>query len=167
MDVENYRYPRPDDVFVATYPKCGTTWTQYLILSILNKGDPPKTYIDFMLASPFLEMMGAEAAEKMVRPGVLKIHLPFNKTPYTEPAKYIYVARNPVRRRRPSSRWRRIVTWICPEKCTKAKAFIRKGIVGDWRTHFTPEQIANTKAWIEEKTKGTDVMQLWSDIGLP
>ncbi|KAH7941232.1 hypothetical protein HPB49_011264 [Dermacentor silvarum] len=39
--------------------------------------------------------MGAEAAEKMARPGVLKTHLPFNKTPYSKNAKYICVARNP------------------------------------------------------------------------
>ncbi|KAH6926187.1 hypothetical protein HPB50_015799 [Hyalomma asiaticum] len=56
--------PRPDDLFLVTYPKCGTTWTQYLILSILTDGHPPKTVVDFMLASPFMEMMGAEAAER-------------------------------------------------------------------------------------------------------
>ncbi|KAH7972479.1 hypothetical protein HPB52_012473 [Rhipicephalus sanguineus] len=87
--------PRDDDIFLATYPKCGTTWTQYLILSILTDGHPPKTVVDFMLASPFMEMMGAEAAERMARPGLLKTHLPFNLQPYSPRAKYIYVTRNP------------------------------------------------------------------------
>ncbi|XP_049266693.1 sulfotransferase 1C2A [Rhipicephalus sanguineus] len=313
MDAENYRFvdglwahnflledilrsafsykPRPDDVFVATYPKCGTTWTQYLILSILKKGDPPKTSMDFMLASPFLELMGAEAAEKMARPGVLKIHLPFNKAPYSEHAKYICVARNPYdvcvsfyyhtkgftpksvkdvsfaafhemfisgklswgdyfdhllswyeQRDRPNvlfltyeeakkdtARWAlKIADFLgaeygedlhkqpgllhkvlgacslenmrcvfndsmpnviqdllnlppakalksveayrklnLPPEMHESEGFVRKGIVGDWRAHFTPDQITKTKAWIEEKTKGTDVMQLWSDIDLP
>ncbi|KAL1485196.1 hypothetical protein MTO96_032114 [Rhipicephalus appendiculatus] len=87
--------PRPDDVFVVSYPKCGTTWTQYLILSILTDGEPPTNLEDFMLASPYMEMMGAEAAEKMRRPGLLKTHLPFETQPYSKQAKYIYVARNP------------------------------------------------------------------------
>lgn len=313
MDVENYRsidglwlhtflnedivrsaftyQPCPDDVFVATYPKCGTTWTQYLVLSILSKGAPPKRNIDFMLASPFLELMGAEAAEKMARPGVLKTHLPFNKAPYSPNAKYICAARNPYdvcvssyyhtkgftpktvkdvsfgtfhdlfilgkfsygdyfdhllswyeqrehtnvlfvtyeQAKKDTALWAlkiadflgkgygdqlrkepallQKVLDVCslermksvfndsmynimqdllslpPEKALKSlevyrhlnlteevhesESFVRKGIVGDWRTHFTPELIAKTKTWIKEKTEGTDVMEIWSDIELP
>uniref|UniRef100_A0A1E1X6Y4 Putative sulfotransferase n=1 Tax=Amblyomma aureolatum TaxID=187763 RepID=A0A1E1X6Y4_9ACAR len=314
MDLESYRYvdglwmhtvfdednlrsvfsykPRPDDVFIATYPKCGTTWTQYLVLSILRKGDPPKTAVDFSLASPFLELLGAEAAEKMVRPGLLKVHLPFGKTPFSTDAKYICVTRNPYdvcvsfyyhtkgytpkserdvsfarfhelfitgklswgdyfdhlhswyeERSRPNVLFftyeklkKDTISWVLkiadflgseygeelrrdstllrkvldtcsienmksvfnnsmktllkdllslsPEKSLKSvevyrelvtqkgelhetEGFIRKGVVGDWRAHFTLEQIEKTKAWIEKKTKGSDVMRLWSDIDLP
>ncbi|KAL3193999.1 hypothetical protein MRX96_001914 [Rhipicephalus microplus] len=39
--------------------------------------------------------MGVEAAENMPRPGVLKTHLPFDRVPYSDNAKYIYVARYP------------------------------------------------------------------------
>ncbi|KAH8028643.1 hypothetical protein HPB51_017861 [Rhipicephalus microplus] len=87
--------PRDDDLFLVTYPKCGTTWTQYIILSILTDGHPPKTVVDVELASPLMEMMGAEAAERRVRPGLLKTHLPFNLQPYSPQARYIYVTRNP------------------------------------------------------------------------
>ncbi|KAH6945994.1 hypothetical protein HPB50_011003 [Hyalomma asiaticum] len=41
--------------------------------------------------------------------------------------------------------------------------FIRKGEVGDWKCHFTPQQEARMQARIKEKTAGTDVMSLWKD----
>lgn len=284
--------PRPDDVFLVTYPKCGTTWMQYLILSILSKGHPPKIVTDFMLASPYLEMMGSESAERMPRPGLIKTHLPFDKQPYSEQAKYVYVTRNPydvcvsfyyhLKSFTPKkvedvsfakfhelflsgkfsygSYFDHLLSWyehrndpnvlfftyeqmkkdpkfwtvkiadfidkkygdelredetllqevidasslknmqgvfndhiqtvvkdllsLPPDRIIKSMEvyresvgqdeevheetdFIRKGIVGDWRAHFTPQQIEKTKAWIAEKTKGSDVMRLWEGIDLP
>ncbi|KAH6926098.1 hypothetical protein HPB50_014327 [Hyalomma asiaticum] len=45
--------------------------------------------------------------------------------------------------------------------------YIRKGIVGDWKNYFTPEQIERTKAWIETKSNGSDVMSLWKSCDIP
>ncbi|KAK8765214.1 hypothetical protein V5799_032179 [Amblyomma americanum] len=45
--------------------------------------------------------------------------------------------------------------------------FVRKGIVGDWKNHFTPEQVNRMKERIESKTKGSMLMSLWKDIELP
>ncbi|GFR12855.1 sulfotransferase family cytosolic 1B member 1, partial [Trichonephila clavata] len=87
--------PRPDDVFIVTYPKCGTTWTQHTVSLIFSHGEPTMSGTDFFSAAPFLEMTGAEAAEKMPRPGAIKVHLPFHLTPWSEKAKYLYVTRNP------------------------------------------------------------------------
>ena len=33
---------RPGDVFVATYPKAGTTWLQTVVLLLLHQGDASK-----------------------------------------------------------------------------------------------------------------------------
>ncbi|KAM7299090.1 sulfotransferase family cytosolic 1B member 1 [Ixodes scapularis] len=38
---------------------------------------------------------------------------------------------------------------------------IRKGIVGDWKQHFTPENLEKMRATIIQRTKGSDVMDLW------
>lgn len=44
---------------------------------------------------------------------------------------------------------------------------VRKAVVGDWRCHFTGEQIIRMKQRIAERTRGSDLMTLWEDIGLP
>lgn len=93
-EVLDYK-PKQGDVFVVSYPKCGTTWTQHIIYAIFNNGMSPKNMDEFMLRSPFMEMIGVGAVESMPRPGAIKTHLPFSKQPYSPQAKYIYVSRNP------------------------------------------------------------------------
>lgn len=87
--------PRKDDLFIVTYPKCGTTWMQNVVLLILNKGIPLTDFLEFQKATPFLELMGPDSAKHMKRPGAIKTHLPFRLQPYSPEAKYIYVVRNP------------------------------------------------------------------------
>ncbi|KAF8768065.1 Sulfotransferase 1C2 like protein [Argiope bruennichi] len=87
--------PRPDDLFIITYPKCGTTWVQNIVACIFREGKPFGSALEFFTETPFLEMTGAEVAEKMKRPGAIKLHLPFHLTPWSSEAKYIFVARNP------------------------------------------------------------------------
>jgi hypothetical protein len=36
-------------------------------------------------------------------------------------------------------------------------SFIRKGAVGDWMNHFSPEIIRSWSEWIEKETAGTDI----------
>ncbi|GBN37481.1 Sulfotransferase 1 family member D1 [Araneus ventricosus] len=83
--------PKSDDLFLVTYPKCGTTWAQQILSLIFSQGDPENAFGE----GPFLELKGAQAAETMSRPGFIKTHLPFNLAPWSEEAKYIYIARNP------------------------------------------------------------------------
>ncbi|XP_013794136.2 sulfotransferase 1C2-like [Limulus polyphemus] len=87
--------PRDDDIFVVTFPKCGTTWTQHIVHNILNKGETFKSFDDVQKRSPFIEMVGPKIVKNMIRPGAIKTHLPFHMCPYSPNAKYIYVTRNP------------------------------------------------------------------------
>jgi len=46
---------RSDDVWVVSYPKCGTTWTQEMVWMILNDLDMEKGQLPLVIRSPFLE----------------------------------------------------------------------------------------------------------------
>ncbi|KAL1485193.1 hypothetical protein MTO96_032111 [Rhipicephalus appendiculatus] len=285
--------PRPDDIFIVSYPKCGTTWMQHIVYNILNNRPPPRTLLEQSTAMPFLEKQGSECARLMPRPGAIKTHMPFHLHPYSKQAKYIYITRNPydccvsfyyhtkglpdyrfedgtfdeffdmfldgnvafgdyfehvlswyARRRddnvlfvtyedlkRDTAAWTiRIAEFIgkkyayqlrhnnkmlarlvnntgiqAMQECVnevvrkvhehmksisedvkprwmkrvqetvgddiKKKPvtadFVRKGVVGDWRNHFTPDQVIRMKRTIAVKTAGSDVMSLWEGIGLP
>lgn len=88
--------PQPGDVFIVTYPKCGTTWMQSIVYHIYNKGAPLVSIEDFVSRAPFLERMGAEACADLPRPGSsIKTHMLYDQDRVSKQAKYIYVARNP------------------------------------------------------------------------
>lgn len=94
--------PQDGDVFVISYPKCGSTWLHYLTQAVLKIGaglEAPELDVnaggDQWKAMPFFEIAGAEGARAMPRPGAIKTHLPFQKMPYSLGAKYICIVRNP------------------------------------------------------------------------
>jgi hypothetical protein len=91
---------RGDDVWIVTYPKAGTTWTQYIVHLIHNGGkDDGKKITD---AVPWIETgvhHSSVTAEDMIPPRAFKSHMPYDRMPCglpnSTPCKYIYVARNP------------------------------------------------------------------------
>ena len=96
----------PDDVFIAGYPRCGTTWTQQIVKLLRNGGKDDDQRLD--LTIPFMEFIGSPPAklmnydvdlEAVPSPRAFKTNLPYEFVPgglpHTTPAKYVYIARNP------------------------------------------------------------------------
>jgi hypothetical protein len=86
---------RPGDFFIATYPKCGTTWAQHIVYLLAHGGEPLPPSASMSDAIPHLEEAGAAAVSTLPAPRYIKTHLPFEMTPYDPAARYLYVARNP------------------------------------------------------------------------
>jgi aryl sulfotransferase len=89
---------RPNDIFVCTPPKCGTTWTQTIVASLLfPDGDHPEPV---MTLSPWLEAEFYPLDEVMARLAAqthrrfIKSHTPADGIPIFPDAKYIFVARD-------------------------------------------------------------------------
>lgn len=96
--------PSPEDVFVVTQMKCGTTWMQHLVVETLHRGDGDLVGAGTALhaVSPWLEsrktvpldeapLLGSERPSR-----VIKTHLPPGLCPFDADARYIYVTRHPV-----------------------------------------------------------------------
>jgi hypothetical protein len=90
-----------DDVFVVTYPRSGTTWTEQIVHLILNQGEQGEQLL--IDAAPWLETLprrphGMKAFLQTLRGRRLfTCHLPIALMPDFTASKgnYIYVARNP------------------------------------------------------------------------
>jgi hypothetical protein len=90
------RYPaQAGDIFVSTYPKCGTTWVQYIVYLLLHAAEPLPVGTGINDVFPHLEEVGEAAVRALPEPRLIKTHLPFGRTPWHGSALYIYVARNP------------------------------------------------------------------------
>ncbi len=83
------------DTFIATYPKCGTTWTQHIVWMLSHDGEPFPVGKNINLEVPHLEEVGSDFVKSLSEPRFIKTHFTYDLTPYNPNAKYIYVARNP------------------------------------------------------------------------
>ena len=89
------------DVFVVTYPRSGTTWTEQMVHLLVNKGEQGEQRLTD--AVPWLETLPhrpngmIEFLKTMPQRRLFTSHLPFQLMPHLNDttAKIVYVARNP------------------------------------------------------------------------
>lgn len=99
---------KPDDIWVITFPKCGTTWTVEMVWLLANNCNIQKAKeVEQMKRSPFIEYVGLVGTDKshdtvaeyetFKSPRVVKTHLSPDLLPrqlFTVKPKIIYVCRN-------------------------------------------------------------------------
>ncbi len=90
--------PRRNDIFVCTPPKCGTTWTQTIVNSLIfPDGNSPGPVME---VSPWLEAEFTPLDEVIARFDAqthrrsIKSHTPADGIPWFDDAKYIFVGRD-------------------------------------------------------------------------
>jgi hydroxyjasmonate sulfotransferase len=102
--------PRPDDVVLASYPKCGTTWLKALAFAVLSRGAHPPAGPDHPLRRlnphdcvPSVDEVfaGGEHAklDLLPSPRLMNTHLPYTLLPETVVTaggcRVVYVCRDP------------------------------------------------------------------------
>jgi len=90
--------PRDGDIVVATYSKCGTTWTQRIVAMLIFASDEPQPvwdlspWPDARFGPPIEEVFALAEAQTHRR--FFKSHLPLTALPFYEEVKYVHVARD-------------------------------------------------------------------------
>ncbi|XP_041510366.1 amine sulfotransferase-like isoform X1 [Microtus oregoni] len=90
---------RDDDVFIVTYPKSGTVWTQQILSLIYFEGHRNNTEnIQTVNRAPFFEYSNHVDLAKMPSPRIFSTHLPYYLVPKVfknKKVKILYIYRNP------------------------------------------------------------------------
>ncbi len=85
--------PRPDDIFVVTYPRSGTTWMQMIVYQLTTDGNMDFESLEEV--SPWIEdpETPSKTYNHLPSPRIIKSHASYNSLPKW-PGRYIYVARD-------------------------------------------------------------------------
>ena len=90
--------PRSDDIIIATYSKCGTTWMQRIVSMLVFASAEPKKIWD-LSPWPDMRLFGPieatlAAAEAQTHRRFFKTHMPYDALPRHDGVKIIHVGRD-------------------------------------------------------------------------
>ncbi|GMI86600.1 sulfotransferase 16, CORONATINE INDUCED-7, SULFOTRANSFERASE 16, ARABIDOPSIS SULFOTRANSFERASE 5A [Hibiscus trionum] len=110
MLVNDHFKPRPTDIFVATSPKCGTTWLRALVFSIVNRNsfdfsdhplskNNPRELVLFLEGAIYSDG-SSSFIDGLPSPRLLSTHLPFSLFPKrmtddSSDCRFVYICRDP------------------------------------------------------------------------
>jgi sulfotransferase family protein len=80
----------PDDIFLVSYGRSGSTWARFLIANLANVGDPV-TFLNVESRIPDIYIFPDRVLRRLLRPRILKSHEPFDH----RYKKIIYIVRDP------------------------------------------------------------------------
>ncbi len=85
--------PRPDDVYLASYARSGTTWLQMIVYQLTTDGNMDFEHITQPI--PYFERALGQGRDlnRLPSPRIFKTHLRYGELP-KGPYKRIYIARN-------------------------------------------------------------------------
>jgi hypothetical protein len=86
----NYQM-RPDDIFIVTYPRSGTTWLQMIVYQLTSDGSMDFGHI--LEVAPFFEMPPMGGFAERPAPRLYKTHLRYADIPKGK-CRYIYMVRD-------------------------------------------------------------------------
>lgn len=139
--------PRPTDVIITPYSKCGTTWLQQTFHSLRTRGDTE--FDDISRVVPWIELATAHKmdlnAPQIAEPRGYKSHLAYTHVP--KGARYIVALRNP--KDALVSMFRFMEGWFIEPGMVTIQEFLQYWVAGETRggywTHLLSwwEQIDN------------------------
>ena len=80
----------PDDVFLVSYPRSGSTWLRFLIGNLAYPADPVN-FLNVDSRIPDIYLLPDRVLRRYPRPRILKSHEPFDP----RYSKIIYIVRDP------------------------------------------------------------------------
>ena len=90
--------PRDGDIVIATFAKCGTTWTQRIVDLLVHQSPDVRPFMDISpwldstIFNPIEDDLATLKAQSHRR--YIKSHLPFDALPVWDTVKYIHVGRD-------------------------------------------------------------------------
>src|SRR5918912_2778588 len=97
IDMIKFKYidfvARPDDIFIASYPRSGTTLLQMMLYQLTTDGNMDFRHISHIIPHFERFIYGGKNIAALPCPRIFKTHLQYRWKPLG-PCKFIYVARN-------------------------------------------------------------------------